>query len=274
VFSASAADPVPMILNTVEAGQGPIIILLHGLFGAGKNLGVLARGLSRKFRVISLDLRNHGASPHAPAMDYHTQAADVAETMAALGVGQAILIGHSMGGKVAMRLALDQPRRADALVALDIAPRRYRHDYAAQLDAMRNLPLTSGLGRHQADAAMAKTVPDPALRAFLLNNLILGEAPRWRLGLDEIAAAMADILDWDEGRAVSVYDSPALFLHGARSDYVDEAGRAVITSRFPRAGIIALPDTGHWLHAERPDAVLLAVEAFLYGAIGGEGSAA
>lgn len=263
-----------MILSATESGSGPAVILLHGLFGAGKNLGALARGLSKQFRVVSLDLRNHGASLHAAAMDYHTQAMDVAETMARRGIGQAVFIGHSMGGKVAMRAALERPEQTEALVVLDIAPRRYRHDFASQLDAMRNLPLTAGLTRHQADAAMAEAVPDPALRGFLLNNLILGEAPRWRLGLDEIAAAMADILDWDEGLAGRVFDRPALFLHGARSDYVDDAGHLAIASHFPHAEIAAVADASHWLHAERPDAVLKAVEAFLHEVIGRKGGLA
>ena len=259
-----------MILQASETGSGPAVILLHGLFGAAKNLGALVRGLSRSFRVVSLDLRNHGASPHDAAMDYQTQASDVAGTMARLGIGHAALVGHSMGGKVAMRLALDQPQRADALVALDIAPLRYRHDFTTELAAMRQLSLTRGLTRQQADAAMAKRIPDPSLRGFLLNNLILDGTPHWRLGLAEIAAAMTDILDWSEvlDATMQTYDKPALFLHGARSDYVDEAGRAAIAAHFRHAEIASIADTSHWLHAERPDAVLQAVEAFLRGAIG------
>jgi esterase len=263
-----------MILSTTETGHGPAVILLHGLFGAGKNLGALARGLSRTFRVISLDLRNHGASLHSPITDYRSQAMDVAETMDHLDIPHAILIGHSMGGKVAMRLALDWPERCDALVVLDIAPLRYRHEFDAQLDAMRRLNLTADLTRQQADAAMAAAVADRALRAFLLNNLILGAAPRWRLGLDEIAAGMADILGWDEGEIGLGYEKPALFLHGARSDYVDDAGRAAIAARFHHADVVTIADTAHWLHAERPDAVLRAVEAFLHDAIGTEGGTA
>ncbi len=265
-----------MILSASETGSGPPVILLHGLFGAGKNLGALARGLSKGFRVISLDMRNHGASPHAAAMDFPAQAADVAETMAHLGIGHAAILGHSMGGKAAMRLALDQPNRVDALVAMDVAPIAYRHDFTPQLEGMRNIPLVAGLTRQQADAAMASAVADPSLRAFLLNNLLLGETPRWRLGLEEIAAAMPDILGWAEApdaeRRAPAYDKPALFLHGALSDYVDAAGRAAIAARFPLAEIVAVPETSHWLHAERPEAVLQAVEAFLRRAIGLPGS--
>jgi esterase len=265
-----------MILQASETGSGPVVILLHGLFGAGKNLGVLARGLSKTFRVVSLDLRNHGASLHAAAMDYHIMAADVAETMAHLDIGHAALVGHSMGGKVAMRFALDQPQQSDALVALDIAPVRYQHDFASELAAMRNIPLGGSLTRQQADAAMAEVIADPVLRAFLLNNLILAEAPRWRLGLDEIAAAMPEILDWHDILAgdMPVYDKPALFLHGARSDYVDDAGRAAIAALFHHAEIVSIAGTSHWLHAERPDVVLQAVEAFLRGAIGLHGDQA
>ena len=256
-----------MILSHAEAGAGPAVILLHGLFGAGKNLGVLARSLSTDYRVISLDLRNHGASAHDPATDYQAQAADVAETMGRLGISHAVLIGHSMGGKVAMRLALDRPDLVEALVVLDIAPRRYKHEYGPELDAMRGLALTPGMTRAEADAALAETIPDPGMRAFLLNNLNLSGTPQWRLGLDEIAGGMDAILDWDAPAAA--WNKPALFVHGTRSDYVDEAGRAAIAAGFPRAEIVGI-DASHWLHAERPEAVLAAIKPFLHKATGRE----
>ncbi|HET9147866.1 MAG TPA: alpha/beta fold hydrolase [Acetobacteraceae bacterium] len=250
-----------------EAGQGPALILLHGLFGAGKNLGALSRGLTDRFRVLSLDLRNHGASFHASPMDYETQAQDVIETMDRAGIGEAMLIGHSMGGKVAMRLALDHPDRLTALIVMDIAPLPYAHAYGSELDAMRNLPLAPGLTRQQADAALARDMPDPALRSFLMNNLILGDAPHWRLGLDEIAEAMPDILDWHDATSPPAYRKPALFLFGAKSDYVGAEGQKAIRKQFPHAELVPVPNAGHWLHAEQPGAVLAEINRFLRSAL-------
>ncbi|HEX7388960.1 MAG TPA: alpha/beta fold hydrolase, partial [Acidiphilium sp.] len=209
-----------MILNSTTTGDGPDLFLLHGLFGAGKNLGAIARGLATEFRVISLDLRNHGASGHAPDMRYAAMAADLTETMDSLGIGDAVVVGHSMGGKTAMMAALMAPERVSALVAMDIAPIAYGHDYDSYLAAMRALPLRPGLSRHEADAALADAAPDPAMRAFLLNNLILAPEPHWRLGLAEIAGAMADLIDWHDPAPLAPYDGPALFLHGGTSPYV------------------------------------------------------
>ena len=250
-----------MILSSTITGDGPDLLLLHGLFGAGKNLGVLARGLAGAFRVTSLDLRNHGSSGHAADMRYATLAADVLETMDALGIGNAALAGHSMGGKAAMMAALIQPARVAALAVLDIAPIAYSHDYDEYLAAMRALPLQPGLTRHDADAALAHAVPDPALRAFLLNNLIAAPTPHWRLGLEEIADAMDDLVDWHDPDPLTPYAGPALFLHGGNSSYVTAKTQAAIHVRFPNATRETIDGAGHWLHAEKPQAVIAALRA-------------
>lgn len=252
-----------MILHTTATGDGPDLLLLHGLFGAGKNLGAIARGLASEFRVVSLDLRNHGASGHAADMRYATLAADLADTMDALGIGRAVVAGHSMGGKAAMMLALTAPARVSALVAMDIAPIAYGHDYDSYLAAMRALPLHPGLTRHEADAALADAAPDAAMRSFLLNNLVLAPAPHWRLGLAEIASAMDDLIDWRDPEPLVPYDGPALFLCGGKSPYVPARAHAPIRARFPNATIETLDGVGHWLHAERPAEVLAALKGFL-----------
>src|SRR3984957_3321013 len=164
----------PMILNSIVNGEGPNVVLLHGLFGAARNLGVIARALSGTARVVSLDLRNHGDSPHGAAMDFSTMAADVAETMHSLGLAEASIVGHSLGGKTAMALALTQPQLVERLVVMDIAPVSYSHDYDAYVAAMQAMELRPGLARHEADAALALVVEEPPMRAFLLNNLVLG----------------------------------------------------------------------------------------------------
>jgi pimeloyl-ACP methyl ester carboxylesterase len=253
-----------MLLNTVVSGEGPPIILLHGLFGAAKNLGALARGLTPHGRVLAMDLRNHGGSPHGAKMDFATQAADVAETAGAQGITAACLVGHSLGGKTAMALALTQPEFVTKLAVLDIAPVRYNHGYDDYIKAMQSIDLKPDLTRHAADAALATVVPDKPLRAFLLNNLILGDTPHWRLALDEIGAAMPDLLAWADPPGWQPYTGPALFLRGGASDYVTDAATPEIAARFPNAVQQTIPGAGHWLHAEQPAAVIAALSEFLF----------
>ena len=253
-----------MILNALTAGTGAPVVLLHGLFGAAKNLGQIARALSPRAAVFSLDLRNHGDSPHAAAMDYPALAADVAETMAAHGLPTAAVIGHSMGGKTAMTLALTQPALVERLVVMDIAPVSYVDGFDAYVRAMQAVPLSPQLTRHHAEAALAAAVPAPALRQFFLNNLILGPAPHWRLGLAEIAVALPNLTSWTDPPAARPYGGPALFLNGANSDYVGAAADAPIARLFPHATRRTIEGAGHWLHAEQPAAVIAALEEFLF----------
>lgn len=252
-----------MILNKLEAGEGPPLVLLHGLFGAARNLGVLSRGLSSAFQVLALDQRNHGESPHDGAMDYASMAADVAETLADLGIQRARFCGHSMGGKTAMMLALTKPSLVEKLAVLDIAPLAYDHDHADLVAAMQAVPLTPALTRGEADRAMATTVKEAPLRAFLLNNLVLGEAPHWRLGLDEISANMENLFRWDDPPGAEPYTGPSLFLCGADSDFVTQAAEPAILQRFPAARIQRVPGASHWLHAEKPAQVIAALMDFL-----------
>jgi pimeloyl-ACP methyl ester carboxylesterase len=253
-----------MILNSLIAGDGPPVLLLHGLFGAAKNLGVIARGLAPPARTVALDLRNHGESPHGAAMDYAAMAADVFETAASLGITSAAVVGHSMGGKTALALALARPDFVRRLAVLDIAPVRYDHDYGDYVRAMQAVALVPGLTRHAADAALAPAVAPESLRAFLLNNLVLGETPRWRLGLAEILAAMPDLVDWRQAPDWLPYQGPALFLRGGASDYVTPSADADIARLFPKAERGVIDGAGHWLHAEKPQQVIAALKEFLF----------
>jgi esterase len=253
-----------MILNTMIQGDGPPLVLLHGLFGAAKNLGVVARGLSGQARVISMDLRNHGDSPHSAVMNFPAMAADVAETCAALGVAQARVVGHSMGGKTAMALALAQPELVERLVVMDIAPVSYNHGYDDYIKAMRAIVLSPGLTRHAADAALTDAVAAPPMRAFLLNNLILGDAPHWRLGLEEIAAAMPGLLAWEDPAGALPYTKPALFLRGGDSDYVRPSADAAIRRLFPNAERETVEGASHWLHVDKPKQVIASLKRFCF----------
>lgn len=253
-----------MILNVIDAGSGPPVALLHGLFGAARNFGAVQRRLAERFRVMALDLRNHGASPHAADASYAAMAGDVLKTLAVLGAPEAALVGHSMGGKVAMTAALLRPEAVSRLLVADIAPVRYEPHFRAYADAMLALPLTPGLTRAEANAALAPAAPDPAMRAFLLQNLHLGAQPAWRIGLDELAAALPGIEDWDPPPAAQ-YPGPVLALSGARSDYIRPEHRPLFRALFPAARFATLRDSGHWLHADQPEAFAATVAAFLAG---------
>lgn len=263
---ADRAPPLRLhVSELIGAVEGdPPVVLLHGLFGQSRNLGVVARGLAAEGqRVLSLDLRNHGQSPHAPDMRYPTMAADVFETLDARGALPAVVIGHSLGGKVAMRLALDAPHSVSRLVVADIAPRPYEPHFRALSEAMAALDLSS-LTRASADAALAAAVPgiDAPLRAFLLANAAMGPGGRWRIGLQEIRDALADIEAWPD-TAGRTYTGPALALTGARSACVRPSDHALLRALFPTIEFVAVPDAGHWLHADNPAGVTQALARFL-----------
>jgi pimeloyl-ACP methyl ester carboxylesterase len=250
-----------MRLNTVEMGEGPPVALLHGLFGQARNFGAIQRHLAARRRVLAMDLRNHGANPETPGMSYAQMAADVAETLAARGATPAAVIGHSMGGKVAMALALRQPEMLSRLVVADIAPRRYPPRLRAHVAALRALPLSGGMTRREADALLAPSLPDPALRGFLLQSLDFeSDPPHWRLGLAAIAAGMAEIEGFD---AVGRFEKPTLILAGARSDYIRAEDRALFLRLFPAARFAEITEAGHWLHADNPGAFTARIEEFL-----------
>jgi pimeloyl-ACP methyl ester carboxylesterase len=250
-----------MILNAIQAGEGPPVVLMHGLFGSARNFGFVQRALTPRFRVIAMDLRNHGNSPHAPDMRYATMAGDVRETLEALGVGPSAVIGHSMGGKTAMALALLYPEAIARVMVCDIAPVVYQHGNTDVARAMEAIPLSPGLTRKEADAALVSVQPKPDVRAFLLQNLRFGPEPAWRIGLAEIAGAVPDLEGWEAQAAR--YDGPSLFVTGADSDYVLPEHRPGIRALFPSARFVAVKNAGHWLHADNPAGFLSVAEGFL-----------
>jgi esterase len=256
-----------MILHAIEAGPavpqaGSPVVLLHGVFGQARNFGQIQRALAQRWRVIALDLRNHGASLHAPDMRYATMAEDVLETLAALDARPAALIGHSMGGKVAMRAALLRPASVERLLVADIAPVVYKPHNQPLVEAMMTIPLHDGLTRGEADAMLLGAVPEASVRAFLLQNLRLGAPPEWRIGLDEIAASMADIEGWD-GPADAQYAGRTLFVAGETSNYIRRDDRPAIRMLFPGARFVTVKHAGHWVHADNPAGFLAVAEAFL-----------
>ncbi len=253
-------------LDLAREGFGagvPGLLIVHGLFGSGRNWGAIARRLAEGRRVVTVDLRNHAGSPWAAEHGYPDLAADLAGVIAAEG-GPMDVLGHSMGGKAAMRLALERPDLVHRLIVADIAPVAYGHTQAHLIAAMRGLDLSDLRERRAADARLAATVPDPGVRAFLLQSLDMRAAPpRWRLNLDALEAAMPLILGWPDPAGLPPFPGPALFLAGAQSDYIRPEHRAAIKALFPRAAQAKIPGAGHWLHADRPREFEAAVRAFL-----------
>ena len=251
-----------MILAGTELGIGQPVALLHGLFGAAANFGTVQKRLAERHRVIAIDLRNHGNSPHAPFMSYPAMAEDVLETLRARGALPCTLIGHSMGGKVAMAAALEAPGAITRVLVADIAPVTYPPAFRAYAQAMAAIRLSADLTRVAADRALAATIESPQIRAFLLQNLLFGASPGWRIGLDAIAAGLHVLESWPE-LDENAYLGPALFVSGARSDYILPEHRPIIRAMFPAARFATLKNAGHWLHADNPEGFLSLVDAFV-----------
>lgn len=244
---------MPVSLAYREFGAGDPVLILHGLFGSGTNWGSVAKRLADSFRVYTLDLRNHGDSPRASSMDYREMAGDVAAFMDAHGLDTCGVIGHSMGGKTAMVLALLEPVRVEHLCVVDIAPVDYAHDYDAILTALSRIDLAAIQRRADADAALAALLPQPELRSFLLQNLRLQHGVwAWRIDLQSIAGQIDVITGWPRLPPEAIYGGPTLFIAGERSGHLRSEHEALIRARFPSAVVRRIADTGHWVHAESP----------------------
>ena len=242
-------------------GAAPPLLIAHGLFGSARNWGVISRRLAEGRQVLTVDMRNHGTSPWRTTHSYEGMAGDLAAVISLHG-GRADVLGHSMGGKAAMMLALSRPAMVRRLIVADIAPVAYRHSQAHLIHAMRGLDLTGVTTRAEADRRLSASVDDPGTRAFLLQSLDLrAEPPRWRLNLDVLETEMDRIIGWPgiEGR----FEGPALFLTGAQSTYVRPEHHTRIEALFPQARFEAIDGAGHWLHAEKPREFEAAVGGFL-----------
>lgn len=242
------------------SGSVPLVIV-HGLYGSGRNWGVIARRLADTRDVVAVDMRNHGESASTETHDYPAMAGDLAEVIEELG-GKVDLLGHSMGGKAAMQLALTRGDLIRRLVVADIAPVAYTHDQTRHVEAMRSLDLSDLASRAEADERLAARVEDPTLRSFFLQSLDLrSKPPRWRLNLDLLAREMPKIIGWPGTEGV--FEGPALFLTGAESTYVRPEHRDTIRRLFPQARFAKIPGAGHWLHAEKPREFEETVRVFL-----------
>lgn len=251
-------------LNFSISGSGDPLLILHGLFGSSRNWNSLARRLADRHQVINIDLRNHGQSFHDATMDYPAMAADVADLIRDQGLDSCTLMGHSMGGKVAMQLACRFPERVARLIIADIAPVAYRHSHADLVEAVLDLDLDTLGSRADADRALSGHIPEAGLRAFLLHNLARdAEGWKWRVNWPAIRASMDVLVGFDGLPRDWHLDLPTLFIRGSESDYIGAVEIDVIERHFGNFEIATIDGAGHWLHAEQPEEFLRRVEDFL-----------
>jgi pimeloyl-ACP methyl ester carboxylesterase len=255
---------VAVDLSFSETGAGRPLVILHGLFGSKRNWASIAAALAAHRRVVTVDLRNHGQSPWADRHDYPALADDVAGLIREhVGTASAVL-GHSMGGKVAMVLALAAPELVERLVVVDIAPARSQSDSLSVLRAMRAVPLATCARRADVENALAADIPDRAVRGFVAHNVrIAPQGLSWGVNLDALERHADDILGFPRIPDGQRFDKPTLFIAGARADYIRPEHHAEIRRLFPLAAIETIANAGHWVHADAPQAFLDVVTRFL-----------
>lgn len=253
-----------MKLHYKEMGHGQPLLILHGLFGTLDNWQTLAKRLSEHYNIFLVDLRNHGRSPHSDEHNYDLMADDVLELIDDLNIPTPAIMGHSMGGKVAMKFALKYPTRLTKLIVVDIAPKAYPPHHDEIIEALRSVDLGSATSRSDIDAQLAKTIPQPDVRLFLMKNINRKEDNtfEWRMNLEaldknyeQVAAAITSEVPFKKS---------ALFIKGGRSRYIQQEDIfGSIERLFTLVEIETIPEAGHWVHAEAPDKVYNLVTNFL-----------
>src|SRR5882672_12290911 len=252
-----------MHLHFRSYGQGPQLIILHGLFGSLDNWHAMSERLSSRFQVFAVDQRNHGQSPHSSEMDYKLMARDLAEFMQTHHLAEAHILGHSMGGKTAMQFAFLYPGYVRRLVVVDIAPRAYAPRHKQILEAMLSLGLAHFTDRKQIEKALEPQIPELALRRFLIKSVarLPSGGFGWKLNLAGINNNYEKLnaeLTWDQ-----VFDKPTLFIRGEKSDYIRESDVALIQRLFRAAEFRTIKGAGHWVHADAPEVFVSVVLDFL-----------
>ena len=254
-----------MKLHFEKFGSGYPLVILHGLFGSGQNWRSVAKSEALKdFTVYALDLRNHGLSPHAVLCSLSEMAADVIDTLEELKEKQFLLLGHSLGGKVAMQIAFQSPQSLAGLIVVDIAPRSYPPGHLGILDALQRLNLVGVTNRGELDSQLAHAIKEPSLRHFLLKNIARTDNGtfEWTIGLEHIANAYPEMIDFHAPKTTS--NVSALFVRGANSNYILDSDFELIRSFFGEAEFVDIPDAGHWVHAEQPQAFLDKIGEFAH----------
>ncbi|WP_394223994.1 alpha/beta fold hydrolase [Alteromonas gracilis] len=243
--------------------SAPWLVLIHGLFGNADNLAVIKRHFESSFNVVSIDLPDHGESPWTNTFSVHDAAESVFNLLQSLEIKTSAILGHSLGGKVAMRLALNHGDIVSHLIVADIAPVAYAHSHQTIFVGLKSVPLDAIKSRKDAEKEMAAHVKEPGVRQFLLKSLYQDEngAWKWRFNVDGLIASYSHIIDWEQTN--QSFDGVTLFIKGSESDYITSAHRDEITRYFPKAKAHIIEGTGHWLHAEKPAAFNAIVERTL-----------
>lgn len=252
-----------MQLHFKEIGQGRAVVLLHGLFGSSDNWHFIAQRLAEQFHVFAVDHRNHGQSPHHAEMNYPLMAADVEKFFVARGLASASVIGHSMGGKTAMQLALQFPERVEKLVVADMAPRAYAPAHDKIFAALLALELPKFHTRQQMEDALAPEIPNLVLRRFLLKNLDRNAdgAFHWKINLAGLAQNYLKL--GEPVAAAAPFAKPTLFIRGGKSKYIKAEDESLIRELFPQSQIQTIAEASHWVHADEPEEFLRRLLDFL-----------
>ena len=251
-----------MKLNFKKTGSGPPLVILHGLFGSLDNWFSIAKDLETSFTLYLVDQRNHGDSPHSTEWNYGVMVEDLRELLDAEGLDSVYLMGHSMGGKTVMNFAVKYPERVSKLIVGDIAPRYYPIHHQVILEGLNALNLSQLQSRKEADDLLAPYIPELGIRQFLLKSLGRdGNGFAWKINLPVISQHIEEVgKALDEG---TVFEGPTLFLGGANSSYIQEKDVLDMKHHFPNCTWISIPNAGHWLHAEQPQAVIQEIRNFL-----------
>ncbi|MFW5754800.1 MAG: alpha/beta fold hydrolase [Marinilabiliaceae bacterium] len=260
-----------------EKGTGPqSLIIIHGLYGASDNWMSFAGSFEEDFRVIMIDQRNHGKSPHSEEHTYEAMVSDLWELMQNLKIEKAVLLGHSMGGKTAMRFCLEHPEKVEKLIVADIAPKSYAafSNYAeATADHQKIIETLSALepskfeDRNEIDKALKTSFPSKQLRAFMMKNLERTKEGhyQWKINLQALKNNIGEIMNGFSDLSVNPQQQlpESIFIKGEKSPYIHEDDHLVINKFFPGAQIVTIPDSGHWIHAEQPELFIKTVKYFL-----------
>ena len=252
-----------MKLHFRTLGEGTPLIILHGVFGSSDNWQTVGKEFAEYFKVYLVDLRNHGKSPHSDDFNYNVMASDVVELMQDQGLTKAHLLGHSMGGKVAMTMATRFSDKVQKLIVVDIAPKHYPPHHKQIFEGFRSVDLASLKSRKDADDQMAQAITNMGVRQFILKNLDRDEHGNfeWKLNLDAIEKAANEV--GAEIEANVQFNGETLFISGGNSDYILESDKVQIQSLFPKANIQKIEGAGHWVHAEKPNELRKMVLDFL-----------
>uniref|UniRef100_UPI004047F7A6 alpha/beta fold hydrolase n=1 Tax=Algoriphagus sp. TaxID=1872435 RepID=UPI004047F7A6 len=251
-----------MQLNFKKSGSGPPLVILHGLFGSLDNWFSIAKELVEHYTLYLVDQRNHGDSPHSTEWNYGVMVEDLLELLDAEGLDSVYLMGHSMGGKTVMNFAVQYPERVSKLIVGDIAPRYYPIHHQVILEGLNALDLSQLQSRKEADDLLTPYIPELGIRQFLLKSLGRdANGFAWKINLSVITQHIEEV-----GKALdeeTVFEGPTLFLGGANSSYIQEKDLPDMKRHFPNCTWISIPNAGHWLHAEQPQAVVAAMRKFL-----------